>query len=106
MSPLEQTSQVGRATMLSLLSPVRLRGSMAATFDIFKVTRGELRWLGAADTIEAAKVRIEERTQTAPGNFVIHNQKTAEAIRVISGNEEKRSPQQPRVEFSTAFKKN
>ena len=69
---------------------------MMATFDIFKVTRGELRWLRAADTIEAAKVRIEERAQTSPGNFVIHNQKTAEAIRVISGNGEKRPrPQQP-----------
>ena len=70
---------------------------MIATFDVFKLTRGELRWLGAADTLEGAKVRIEERAQTSPGNFVIYNQKTAEAIRVISGNGEKRSPgpQQP-----------
>ena len=64
---------------------------MVATFDIFKVTGRELRWLEAAHSLQAAKVRIGERGDTSPGTFVIYNQETQQKILVTSGNEEKQS---------------
>ena len=64
---------------------------MVATFDIFKVTGRELRWLEAAHTLQAAQARIEERGETSPGTFVIYNQETQEKILVTSGSEEKQS---------------
>lgn len=65
---------------------------MLATFDIFKVNGGELRWLEAAHSLQAAKARIEERGETSPGTFVIFNQETQQKILVTSDSEEKQSP--------------
>lgn len=64
---------------------------MLATFDIFKLTGRELRWLEAAHTLPAAKARIEAHAEFSPGTFVIYNQETQQKILVTSGSEEKQS---------------
>lgn len=69
---------------------------MVANFDIFKLIGGELRWLEAADTVQAAQARIEQHGETLPGKFVIYNQKTAEKI--VVSIKEKQSPRLQRAE--------
>lgn len=65
---------------------------MVATFDIFKLTGTELRWLEAARTLPAANARIEEHGETSPGTFVIYNQQTQHKTLVTSGSEERQGP--------------
>ena len=46
---------------------------------------GELHYVEGAQTIEAAKQRIEELAESKPGQYIIYNQETGERISIVAG---------------------
>lgn len=56
---------------------------------------GELRLVGAAATLEAAKRGIRALGQSNPGEFVIYSQQTGERLSMKSGAEKARAPLLP-----------
>lgn len=45
---------------------------MAEAFDIFRIqTEGGVRWIGAAENLEAAKVLIKAESAKQPGDFLV-----------------------------------
>jgi hypothetical protein len=55
-------------------------------YDIFRVdTDGTPIWLGPANTLDDAWIRIQQLGATAPGDYFILNQKTAEKIALKAG---------------------
>ncbi len=56
---------------------------------------GELRFVGAAKTLEAAKRRIRALGQSNPGEFVIYNQQTGQRVSVKAGAEKASAPLRP-----------
>ena len=56
---------------------------------------GELRFVGAATTLAAAKRRIRVLGQSNPGEFVIYNQQTGQRLSVKAGAEEAEAPLLP-----------
>lgn len=48
---------------------------------------GELRFVGAAQTLKAAKRRIEALTKLSPGQYVIYNGQTGERLSIIAGGQ-------------------
>ena len=56
---------------------------------------GELRFVGAATTLEAARRRIRALGQSNPGEFVIYNQETGERVSMKAGAERAGAPLLP-----------
>ena len=56
---------------------------------------GELRFVGAATTLEAAKRRIRALGRSNPGEFVIYNQQTGERVSMKAGAEKAGAPSLP-----------
>lgn len=56
---------------------------------------GELRFVGAAKTLEAARRRIRALGQSHPGEFIIYNQQTGERLSVKAGAEKAVAPLLP-----------
>ena len=48
---------------------------------------GELRFLEAARSLDAAKKRVEALGQLRPGQYVIYNEETGERMFIVSGIE-------------------
>ena len=67
-------------------SPRLIRGQLAAMvppFDIFKRQGGgRVRWLGVATDLEAAKLRVKELTESAPGEYFIFSLATGHRLTV------------------------
>jgi hypothetical protein len=58
---------------------------MIAPFDIFLTEAGgSLRWLEAAETLEAAKARVQELALCSPGEYVLLDQRTGNKIVIKS----------------------
>ncbi len=55
---------------------------MIPPFDIFKVEGSELRWMEVAADLESAKARVKILATSAPGEYIIANQKTGEKISI------------------------
>jgi hypothetical protein len=56
---------------------------MVPPFDIFKRQGGgSVRWLGIATDLEAAKQRVKELTQSAPGEYFIFSLATGHRLNV------------------------
>jgi hypothetical protein len=56
---------------------------MVPPFDIFKRQGGgSVRWLGVATDLEAAKLRIKELTESAPGEYFIFSLATGRRLNV------------------------
>ena len=58
---------------------------------------GELRLVGSAKTLEAARRRIRALRQSHPGEFVIYNQQTGERVSMKAGAEKAEAPLLPRL---------
>ena len=71
---------------------------MVPPFDIFKRQGGgSVRWLGIATDLEAAKLRVKELTQSAPGEYFIFSLATGHRFTVSldgvgEGSEKKAIP--------------
>ena len=48
---------------------------------------GEVRFLEAVPTLEAARQRIEALAEVLPGEYVIYNEETGERVFVVAGVE-------------------
>lgn len=48
---------------------------------------GEVRFLEAVPTLEAARQRIESLAEVLPGEYVIYNEETGERVFVVAGVE-------------------
>lgn len=46
---------------------------------------GELRFVEAAQTLDAAKARVQSLAELLPGEFVIYNEATGERLSVTTG---------------------
>jgi hypothetical protein len=55
---------------------------MFPSLDIFKIDSGGVLWRGAAESIDAAKARIQKLALSSPGEYLILNQNTGDRIRV------------------------
>ena len=56
---------------------------MVPPFDIFKRQGGgSVRWLGVATDLEAAKLRVKELTESAPGEYFIFSLATGRRLTV------------------------
>jgi len=54
---------------------------MVPLFDIFALQKdGSLRWCEPAETLEAAKLRVEEIAQSAQGRYIIFDQQTGQTV--------------------------
>ena len=54
---------------------------MLPLFDIFQLQADDsLGWLEAADTTEAAQMRINTLAQSAPGRYIVFNQQTGQSL--------------------------
>jgi hypothetical protein len=59
---------------------------MVPPFDIFRLDKdGSLQWLQTADSLQAAKLRIEVLALSAPGQYVIFSQKTGNKTVIAAG---------------------
>jgi hypothetical protein len=73
---------------------------MIYPFDIFQTeTGGSVRWLEAAETLEAAKARVQELALQSPGEYMILCQKTGnklvidpDAVDLAPGSKDSRFP--------------
>lgn len=60
---------------------------MTASFDIFQMEpEGAVCWLGVADTLEEAKVRIQQLTAAGKSGFVIMDHATGNKL-VVPGSQ-------------------
>jgi hypothetical protein len=60
---------------------------MVPPFDIFKRQGGgSVRWLGVATDLEAAKLRVKELTESAPGEYFIFSLATGRRLNVRLDN--------------------
>jgi hypothetical protein len=50
---------------------------------------GELRFVEAAQTLDAAKARVQSLAELQPGEFVIYNEATGERLSVTTGGQTK-----------------
>jgi len=57
---------------------------------------GELQFVGAAQTLRAAKRRIEALTKLSPGHYVIYNGQTGERVS-ITASRQRRTAQRPKI---------
>jgi hypothetical protein len=48
---------------------------------------GELRFVEAAQTLDAAKARVQSLAELLPGEFVIYNEATGERLSVTTGGQ-------------------
>jgi len=46
---------------------------VAQPLDIFRIQTDGLRWIGAAENLEAAKVLIKAESEKQPGDFLVVN---------------------------------
>ncbi len=53
---------------------------------------GELHFVEAAHTLEAARRRIEALSQLWPGEYVIYNEQTGERVSIIAGTKPRTLP--------------
>jgi hypothetical protein len=61
----------------------RQLAAMVPPFDIFKRQGGgSVRWLGVATDLEAAKLRVRELTESAPGEYFIFSLATGHRLTV------------------------
>jgi hypothetical protein len=58
---------------------------MLETFDIFRIENDDPLWLGAASTLEKAVARAESLAVSAPGEYLILNQRTGRRISLKLG---------------------
>jgi len=57
-------------------------------FDIFQnEADGSVLWRGTAGSLEAAKVRVQELTESTPGRYVILSRQTGSKLTIGSGEE-------------------
>ena len=58
---------------------------MAYPFDIFKITeKGELIWLEALPTLDAAMTRVRLLKASFPGEYMIYSQSTGKKIHLMA----------------------
>jgi len=58
------------------------------SFDIFQnEADGSVLWRGTAGSLEAAKVRVQELTESTPGRYVILSRQTGSKLTIGSGEE-------------------
>ena len=63
---------------------------MIPPLDVFKVEAdGHLRWLEAAQSLEAAKSRIAALAATSPGEYVIYSQRTGNKTVIRTGKDQR-----------------
>jgi hypothetical protein len=55
---------------------------MAPSLDIFRIESGGVLWCEAVASIETAKARVQKIAVSAPGNYLILNQRTGQRIPV------------------------
>ena len=48
---------------------------------------GELRFVEAVQTLEAARQRIEALAELEPGQYIIYNKETGERVSIVAGAE-------------------
>jgi len=65
---------------------------------------GELRFVEAARTLEAAKRRIKALAKLWPGQYVIYNEQTGERLSIIAGAKRRTSPLRGVGQYSHATK--
>ena len=53
---------------------------------------GELHFVEAAHTLEAARRRIKALAKLSPGHYVIYNEQTGERLSIIAGAKRRTSP--------------
>jgi hypothetical protein len=59
---------------------------MVPLFDIFKLQKDRsLRWCEAADTLEAARIRVAALGELSPAEYVIFNQQTGQRVVIEVG---------------------
>lgn len=59
---------------------------MVPPFDIFRLDKdGGLQWVQTADSLQAAKLRIEVLALSAPGEYVVFSQKTGNKTVIAAG---------------------
>lgn len=63
---------------------------MIPPLDVFRVEAdGHLRWLEAAQTLDAAKARIAALGTISPGEYVIYSQKTGNKTVIKTGKDQR-----------------
>jgi hypothetical protein len=50
--------------------------------DVFRKEPEGLMWVAAVDSVESAKVKIEEVRKTHPGEYLVFNQETAKEVQL------------------------
>ena len=56
---------------------------MLLSHDVFKIDPGGVLWRGAAESVAAAKARIQELALSSPGEYLILDQNTGQRVRVM-----------------------
>jgi len=67
----------------------------------FVVTDGELHFVAAAQTLEAARQRIKALAELRPGEYVIYNEQTGERMSVIAAAKRRTLPLEARFGKNT-----
>jgi hypothetical protein len=65
---------------------------------------GELHFVEATQTLEAARQRIEALSELWPGEYVIYNEQTGERVSIIAGAERRTLPSKARFGKNTHSK--
>jgi hypothetical protein len=55
---------------------------MTPEYDIFRVEKDGLIWLGPAESLDDAKTRIQQRGATEPGDYIICNPSTGDRFQM------------------------
>jgi len=63
---------------------------MIHPIDIFEIDGLAVRWIGAAPTLEQAKVQIQERAAKSADGFILLDQRTGNKLYVEGGEEPSR----------------
>jgi hypothetical protein len=63
---------------------------MIHPIDIFEIDGSAVRWIGAAATLEQAKVQIKERAAKSVDRFILLDQRTGNKVYVEGGEEPSR----------------
>lgn len=66
--------------------PTSRGGNMSQPFDIFKIAKGgELQWLEALESLEAATMRVHTLRESSRGDYMILSHRTGKRI-LFTGN--------------------
>jgi len=84
------------------LSPEEVRTPMTHRVDIFQVEPRGVRWLGSAETLERAKLRLRELTPRPLGSYILLDQSTGNKIILNVGSPDRAADRESEPDGSDA----